>query len=180
MAIKRFFTFVPPRFSNQQKRVSPSDTPTKTQINTPPLRPGNHGFCLCFACFPNFLHDMQVNEIHVVLSPHHSLLVDVPNPSGVSDANYRFNKLSHGLFHIRIPHPVISQPLNISNQIDSCLRTGGSSECCFGIRLVHEHGGANCMIGQASLWHTRDINDWASGIALRKSRRCGCSWVMIL
>ena len=78
-----------------------------------------------------------------------------------------------------------SERNNVSNITGSlrcmlriCLRTGGSSECCFGIRLVH--GGALGMIGQASSWHTRDFINWAIGKALRRIRRCGCSWVLIL
>ena len=121
--------------TNKREWVRVSETqPTKTQINTPPLRPGNHGFCLCFCMFSEFFtwHASERNPC----GPHHSLLVDVPMPSGAFDAKtsnflfYRFNKLSHGLFHIRIHHPVISQPLNISNQIDSCSRFSCSRFSC--------------------------------------------------
>ena len=43
-----------------------------------------------------------------------------------------------------------------------CPRTGGSSECCFGMRLVHEHGG------------TRGMNDWTSKLmAYMRFRQLG-------
>ena len=61
-----------------------------------------------------------------------------------------------------------------------CPRTGVSSECCIGIRLLHELGGTHAMIGLASVWHTRDFNSGASGMTLPRIRRCGCTSVMIL
>ena len=49
-----------------------------------------------------------------------------------------------------------------------CLRTGGSSECCFGIGLVHENENVHGMIGQANWWHTRGFRNQAT----RKSQFC--------
>ena len=69
---------------------------------------------------------------------------------------------------------------NLRCMLRICPRTGGSSECCFGIRLVHELGGTHAMIGLGRLWHRCDFNSGASGITLPRIRRCGCSWAMIL
>ena len=69
---------------------------------------------------------------------------------------------------------------NLRCMLRICRRTGGSSRCYFGIRMVHEHRGTHRMIGQANSWHTRDLINSASGIALRTIRRCGCGWMMIL